>query len=55
MGVQLEGFYDKAKEKGGIPGQVKMAMITGMTRKDAAAAVDTPENVKTFTEALAKV
>ena len=55
MGAQLEAFYEKAKEKNGFPGQIKMAMLTGMTVKEAAAAIDTPDNIKKFAAAFAKL
>lgn len=55
MGAQLERYYAKAKERSGLPGQVRMAMLTQMTVKDAKAATDTPDNLKMFEEALSKI
>ena len=55
MGVQLQSYFDKALEQHGVRAQMKLVMLTKMTRKDATAADDTPENVKVFAEAFAKI
>ena len=55
MGAQLESYFDKAKEKGGISAQVKLAMITKMSREMAKNAEDNAANVKIFDDALAQI
>lgn len=55
MGVQLESYFERALEKNGVRAQMRLVMLTKMTRKDATAADDTPENVKMFAEAIAKI
>ena len=55
MGAQLSAYYDKAKEKGGLSAQVKLAMFTKMSSTEAASADDSPANVKAFDEAFAKL
>jgi hypothetical protein len=55
MGSKLVSYFDKAKEKGGIGMQVKLAMLTKMSSKTAGEAPDSPENIKLFDEAFAKL
>lgn len=55
MGQQLTAFYEKAQEKAGVGGKVKLAMITRMAAGKAAEEPDSPENIKMFQEALAKI
>jgi hypothetical protein len=55
MGNILAGYFDKAKAKGGLNAQVKLAMLTKMSLKKAMEAPDSQENIKLFDEALAKI
>lgn len=55
MGNILAGFYDKAKEKSGLNGQIKLAMLTCMSLTKAQEAPDSPENIRLFEEALKKL
>lgn len=55
MGFILAGYFDKAKAKGGLNSQVKLAMLTKMSLNTAKAAPDSPDNIKLFDEALAKL
>ena len=55
MGSELLKYFEKVQAKAGIKGAVKMAMITKMSKSDAKAAPDSPENLKLFEEALAKI
>lgn len=55
MGAKLESFFDEADKIGGMRAKVKLAMITKLTSKAAAAAPDSSENVKLFEAALAEI
>ncbi len=55
MGGKLIECYNKAKEKGGIGAQVKLAMMTKMSSQTAKDAPDSPENIKLFNDALAQI
>lgn len=55
MGGQLVAFFDKANSKGGLQGQVKLAMLTKMSKQAAADAADSPENIKMFEDALGQL
>ena len=55
MGAQLVAFFGKAKDKGGLQGQIKLAMITKMSQQQAQSADDSPENIKIFEDALAQI
>ena len=55
MAAQLMAFYAKAKEEKGVTGGVKLAMLTKMGPAKAVDAPDSPENIKLFKEALAKL
>ena len=52
MGAQLVVYFDKAKAKGGLQAQIKLAMITKMSSQVAASAPDSPENIKMFEDAI---
>lgn len=52
MGKILESYFDIAKTKGGIIFQVKLAMITKMSKKKAYEAPDSDENIRMFEEAM---
>lgn len=55
MGTKLEEYFDKAKEKGGLSAQIKLAMITKMARKSAATHPDSAENIAIFEEAMKQI
>jgi hypothetical protein len=55
MGKKLLSFFERANDKGGLSSQIKLVMITKMAQDDAAQAPDSPENIKLFEDALAKV
>lgn len=52
MGTILVSYYDKAKQKGGIPSLVKLAMLVKMSRGDAEKLPDSPENIAVFENAM---
>ena len=52
MGARLVAYYAYAKAKGGLPLQIKLAVRTSMAEPKAAAAPDSPENLKRFYDAL---
>lgn len=55
MGAILASYFEKAKAAGGIAAQVKLAMLTKMALAAATKAPDSPENIKTFDEALKQI
>ena len=55
MGAKLVAYFGKAKQKGGLEAQVKLAMLTALSQKTAKEAPDSPENIKKFEEAMAKL
>lgn len=55
MGEKLLAFYEKAKQKGGIGAQIKLATITKMSSAAAAKAEDSTENIKIFQEAMKQI
>ncbi len=55
MGQKLVAYFEKAKAKDGLMSQVKLATLTKMSSKTAAAVEDSPENIKLFEEAMKKL
>jgi hypothetical protein len=55
MGMILASYFDKARAAGGIAAQVKLAMLTKMARAAAVEAPDSPQNIKTFDEAIKQI
>lgn len=55
MAAKLSEFYEQAKALGGVQAVMKLAMITKISSQAAASSPDTPEKVKAFTEAFAKL
>jgi hypothetical protein len=55
MGKILVSYFDIAKTKGGLVAQVKLAMITKMSKEKAYQATDSEENIKIFEEAIRKL
>ena len=55
MGDILVGYFAKAKEKRGLEGQIKLAMLTKMSGQKAQAAEDSTENIAIFEKALSQI
>ena len=55
MGAKLAEYFDKAAAKGGLQAQVKLAMITKMSRNQAISVDDSTENVTIFENALTQL
>ncbi len=55
MGDRLVEYYSKAKEKRGMEGKIKLAMLTKMSSAQAKESPDSPENIKLFEEAIAQI
>ena len=55
MGDQLVAFYKKANEIGGLSARVKLATMTAIPSQQAQSAPDSPENIRKFQEAIAKL
>jgi hypothetical protein len=54
MASVLVSYFEKAAEKGAAA-RVKLAMLTKMSSAQASEAPDSPENIKLFEDALAKI
>lgn len=52
MAEKLRHYFAIAKQRGGLPLQIKLAMRTTMSEPRAAAAPDTPANLQLFVDAL---
>ena len=52
MAAKLAKFYDLAKEAGGLPVQMRLAMATGIPSTKAGQEPDSPENVAKFKAAF---
>lgn len=52
MGKLLIEYYDKAKQINGLKSQIKLAMITRLSRVKAEKAEDSYENIQKFEEAM---
>jgi hypothetical protein len=48
MGEKLAKIYKIVEEKGGNPGRIKLASVTGLPKKDAEEMKDKPEIVDKF-------
>lgn len=48
MGEKLAKIYKIVEEKGGNPGRIKLASVTGLPKKDAEEMKDKPEVVEKF-------
>jgi len=55
MGAKLAAYFEKAKQQGGLNAQLKLAMLTKLSQKMARETPDSPENIKKFEEAMAKL
>jgi len=52
MGAALVDIYDEAKRVGGLPAQIKLAMLTKLSSPKASEVPDTPELIAQFRAAL---
>ena len=55
MGAKLMAFFKEAEAKGGVPAQVKLAMITKLSLSKASDTPDTPDNIALFEKAIAQI
>ncbi len=55
MGAKLAGFFDEAKKIGGVKGQMRLAVLTGITSVKAPTEQDSPDLVKKFEGALSQI
>jgi hypothetical protein len=55
MGAQLISYYDQVTKEFGLMGRMKLAMLTKTSSDDAQKAVDSPEKVKIFEQAVAQL
>jgi hypothetical protein len=55
MGEKLAKIYRIVEEKGGTPGRIKLAMATGLPKKDAEEMKDKPEVVEKFKNLAAEI
>ena len=55
MGKVLASYFNMAKEKGGLVAQMKLAIITKMSKEKALQAPDSQENIKLFEEVIRKL
>lgn len=52
MGKRLLKFYEFVRENGGIPAQMRLAMMTGIPSAKAEAEPDSMENISKFKKAV---
>lgn len=55
MAAKLSEFYKKAAQEFGLPGRIKLAMLTKIASEKAEAAPDSPENIRIFEQAMAQL
>ena len=55
MGAKLTDFYDKIGKEMGLPGRMKLAMLTKIPSAQAGTAEDSPANIATFEKAIAQL
>ena len=55
MGAALVDYYTRAKAAGGLQAQIKLAIITKLPSSKAAAAEDSPENLRLFRQAMTEI
>jgi hypothetical protein len=55
MGAKLAKAFEMAKQAGGLPLQMRLAMKSGMSSEKAAGAPDSPENIKKMEDAFKEV
>jgi hypothetical protein len=52
MAAKLTEFYAQASKEFGMPGRMKLAMLTKISSEKAGLAADTPDNIKLFEQAM---
>ena len=55
MAEKLLSYFAKAKEKNGLQGKIKLAMITKISSQDAGKLPDSPNNIALFEKAIAQL
>lgn len=55
MGAKLAGYFDQAKQIAGLKGQMRMAVLTGVTSAKAPSESDSPDLVAKFESALQQI
>ena len=55
MAALMLGFYEAIKQEGVGGGQVRLAMMTGVSAQSAASKPDTPELIKKFANAYKEI
>jgi hypothetical protein len=55
MAAKLNEFYKQAAQEFGLPGRIKLAMLTKISSEKAEAAPDSPENLRIFEQAMQKL
>jgi hypothetical protein len=55
MGAKLVGYYDQVGKEMGVPGRMKLAMLTKISSAQAATVEDSPANVKMFEDKIAEL
>ncbi len=52
MGIRLKKGFELAKQQGGLTLTMRLAMLTKMSGQTVDGMPDSPENIKTMTDAL---
>ncbi|MGA8036676.1 MAG: hypothetical protein WA823_16485 [Candidatus Acidiferrales bacterium] len=55
MGAKLLAVYEHAQKELGAPGRMRIAILTSLSSIKAGDAPDSPENLKLFQDAMAKL
>lgn len=55
MGAHLVGYFEKIGAERGSAGRMKLAMLTLVSSAKASNEPDSPENIRKFEEAMAKI
>ena len=55
MAAQLVKYFDDTFKEFGVPGRMKLAMITCFTSETAKASPDSEENIAKFKEAIEQI
>lgn len=55
MATRLMNYYAQAASEFGVPGRMKLAMLTKIPSERAASEPDTPDIIKIFEDALAQL
>jgi hypothetical protein len=55
MGMRLVSIYDAAEKEFGFMGRMKLAMLTKIPSAKASQEADSPDNVRTFEQALLRL